>query len=300
MESDERKPSKIKTTLLAPIDGINKLTGRMLGKNGKVTEESLLSMVDAAEESGLIEEAEADIINKVIEFDEREVRDVMTHRVNVIGIKAESKLNDIVYVALDEGFSRLPVYRENLDDVIGIIIVKDLLSMIGKDESEFVIDKFIREAEFVPESKSCGDLFKELKAKKAGMAIVIDEYGGTAGIVTMEDLIEEIIGSIQDEYDEEEAEFKQIGDEKYEVEGDSDPEEVLKLFGYELPDDHEYETLAGFVTDLLGFIPTEAEQHTPHVDYHDLRFVVREMENHRIGKVLVYRKKETKVHEKKT
>jgi len=260
---------------------------KLFSKEKKVTEKDILSMVDEA--------TSADIITNVFEFEDLEVKDAMTHRVNVVGVKADAKLDDIIYIALDEGFSRLPVYEENLDNIIGIIIVKDLLSLVGKpDLSEFSLEKFLREAVFIPESGSCTGLFKLLKEKKAGMAIVVDEYGGTAGIVTMEDLIEEIMGSIQDEYDtEEELEVKQIGDEKYDIDGESDPEDVLELFGYELPENHEYETIAGFVTDLLGFIPEQAnleEGQTPHVDYKDIRFVVRGMENHCISRIIAFRK----------
>jgi putative hemolysin len=126
---------------------------------------------------------------------------------------------------------------------------------------------------------------------------VVDEYGGTAGIVTMEDLIEEVMGSIEDEYDEEEKQIEKIGEDKYKIDGETDPEEVLELFGYELPDDHEYETMAGFVTDLLGFIPEQNnsegdENKTPYADYEDIRFVVREIDDNRIGKIIAFRMKE--------
>jgi len=258
----------------------------MIGDDNKVTEEDILSMVD--------EDTSAEIITNAFEFDDLEVSDVMTHRVNVVGISADTSLDDIVYIALDEGFSRLPVYRDNLDNIIGIIIVKDLLCLVGKAApDDFSIDKFIREAVFVPESSSCTGLFKTMKEKKAGMAIVVDEYGGTAGIVTMEDLVEEIMGSIQDEYDtEDETEIKKIGDEKYEIDGETDPEEALELFGHELPDNHEYETVAGLVTDLLGFIPDPEDEQTPHADYKDVRFVAVGIEDNCISRVIAFRKKE--------
>lgn len=260
-------------------------------KKVEVTEDDIRSMVD--------EETSAEIITNAFEFEDLEVKDVMTHRVNVVGLKADAKLDDIIYIALDEGFSRLPVYGENLDDIIGIIIVKDLLSLVGeKDTSDFKLSDFLRDAVFIPESGSCTGLFKLLKEKRVGMAVVVDEYGGTAGIVTMEDLIEEIMGSIQDEYDddEEESKIEKIGEEKYAIDGETDPEEVLSLFGYEFPENHEYETLTGFVTDLLGFIPTMAEdEETPYVDYKDLRFVVKEMEDNCIEKVIVFRNEAVKL-----
>ncbi|MDR0222063.1 MAG: hemolysin family protein [Oscillospiraceae bacterium] len=298
MESDEqRKQKKAARFFLSPVIGLHKLTGRIIGKAlgdaGEVTEDVILSMVDAGSESGFIEDASAEIINKAFEFDDLAVSDVMTHRVNIVGLEANTGLDDIIYVALDEGFSRLPVYRENADDIIGIIIVKDLLCLIGKtDLSGFSIDDFLREAVFIPASCSCTGTFKILTEKKAGMAVVVDEYGGTAGIVTVEDLVEAVMGSIQDEYDEESAEIKKIGDEKYDINGGADPEDVLKLFGYKLPEDHEYDTIAGFVTDLLGFIPEEIDgKSAPRADYEDVRFVAVGVESNCISRIIAYRMK---------
>jgi putative hemolysin len=291
MDTDEIK------TKLKGERGLRKIINRLVGNDNRVTEDAILSLVDAAEESGVIEEKGAEIISNAFEFEELTAGDVMTHRVNVVGIKVGTSLDDIIYTALDKGFSRMPVYGENLDDIIGIIIVKDLLSWVGKsDLSEFSLDGVLREAVFIPESGTCTGLFKLFKVKKSGMAIVVDEYGGTAGVVTMEDLVEEIMGSIQDEYDGDEDDSElQIrligkgGEKKYRIDGEADPEEVLKLFGYKLPDDHEYETLAGFVTDLLGYIPDNDEQ-THHADYKDLRFIAVEMQGNCIRKVIAYRK----------
>ena len=298
MDTDElssgeiRNGNKIKNFFLAPVIGLNRLTGKLLGEeNNRVTKNDILSMVDADS---------AEIITNTLEYDDLEVSDVMTHRTNVVGVTSDAGIDDIIYAALDKGFSRLPVYRENLDDIIGIIIVKDLLSLVGKSKDElsgFSCKDFLRDAVFVPESSSCTGLFKTFKEKKTAMAIVVDEYGGTAGIVTMEDLVEEIMGNILDEYDKEEVEFKIIGKEngnnKYQINGDADPEEMLELFGHELPDDHEYETVAGFVTDLLGFIPDQSkieQGERPRLDYKDLHFIVSGMEDNCISRIIAFRK----------
>ena len=289
--SDRKTQIKPKQFFRAPLMGINRLTGRLLGGDGsRITKSALLSMVD---------EDSAEIITNTFEFDDLEVSDVMTHRTNVVGVRLDTELDDIIYVALDKGFSRLPVYQENLDHIIGIIIIKDFLSLIGKEKDElsgFSIDDFLREAIYIPESCACTKLFKTLKEKKAGMAIVVDEHGGTAGIVTMEDLVEEIMGSILDEYDkEEEVEFKLIGDEKYQIDGEADPEEALRLFGHALPEHHEYETVAGFVTDLLGFIPDQSKIENgqrPRVDYKDLHFIVSAMEDNCISRIIAFRRDE--------
>ena len=304
MESDERKPKPKKSN--RPLEGLHKLIGKAIGKNG-ATEDAIRSMVDAAEECGVIEETGAEIISNAFEFNELTVSDVMTHRVNVVGIRANTSLDDIVYIALDKGFSRMPVYNENLDDIIGIIIVKDLLSWVGKsDLSAFTLDGVIREAVFIPESGLCTVLFKLLKAKKAGLAIVVDEYGGTAGIVTMEDLVEEIMGSIQDEYDGDEDDDEhmiqhvgKVDEEKYRIDGEADPEEVLELFGYELPDDHEYDTMAGFVTDLLGYIPDTSDGQTHSVNYEDLRLIAVETQDNCISRIIAYRRDERDKQDKK-
>jgi len=295
METDGRKRSG--NIFIQPLIGLHKLTGRLiserLGGDNEVAEDVILSMVDAGSEGGYIEDSSAEIINNAFEFGDMAVSDVMTHRVNVVGVEINAKLDDIVYLALDEGFSRFPVYRENIDDIIGIIIVKDLLSLIGKsDVSDFSVTDFLRTAVFIPESCTCAKTFKILTAEKAGMAVVIDEYGGTAGIVTMEDLIEEIMGNIEDEYDEDEAGIKKIGGEKYDIPGETDPEEVLELFGYKLPDDHEYDTIAGFVTDLLGYIPEVNGKQTAFADYKDVRFVAVGVEDNCISRVIAFRKHE--------
>ncbi|MCL1903889.1 MAG: hemolysin family protein [Oscillospiraceae bacterium] len=292
METDDLSAEGIKPKprpfFRAPLMGLNKLTGRLLGGDEKrITKSELLSMVD---------EDSAEIITNTFEFDDLEASDVMTHRINVVGVSIEAKLDDIIYVALDKGFSRLPVYRENLDHIIGIIIVKDFLSLIGKNNeelSEFSLENFVREAIYIPESCACTKLFRTLKEKKAGMAIVVDEHGGTAGIITMEDIVEEIMGSILDEYDKDEVEFKQIDENKYQIDGEADPEDALKLFGHELPENHEYETMAGFVTDLLGFIPEQAKidnGQRPRVDYKDLHFIVAAMEDNCISRIIAFKR----------
>jgi putative hemolysin len=300
MEADGRKPNKIKRFFLAPFIGLRYLCGKIIGEDEKVTEDDILSLVED-KESGVIENTK-EIIANAFEFDDLEVKDVMTHRINVVGVNADSSLDDVIYTALETGFSRLPVYSENLDNITGIIIVKDLLSLVGKTRDEledFSLHSFIRKVEFVPESSLCTNTLTKMKELKASMAIIVDEYGGTAGILTMEDLVEEVMGSIQDEYDDEETEIEQLKDkdneEKYKIDGETDPEEVLELFGHELPENHEYETIAGFVTDLLGYIPEQTDlenEQELHIDYKDVRFVVKDMEDNCISRIIAFRRKE--------
>ena len=293
MDSDGRKQNKsVKEVLLFPLialeKGLKALLRKALGDGfDEVTEDDIMSMIDAGNESGTIEDNSAEMISNVFQFSDLNASDVMTHRINITGVDVDSNLEDIIYLALEKGFSRIPVYQGSIDTIIGIIIVKDLLCLVGEEDlSKFSINDFLRDVVFIPESCSCSDTFKYLTNMKTGMAVVVDEYGGTAGIVTLEDLIEAVMGNIQDEYDDEDSEIKKIGNEKYEIDGEADPEEVLELFGLELPEDHEYDTIAGFVTDLLGYIPENVDR-PPHVDYKNIRFVITQVEDNRIMKIIV-------------
>lgn len=309
MEPDgrKRKGKRIREVVLLPLIGINKLLAAFLKKTlgdsyGDITEDDILSMVDAGNESGLFEEASVEMINNVFEFDDLRAEDVMTHRVNLTAIDVKTNLDDIIYLTLEKGFSRIPVYEDNIDHIVGLIIVKDLLCLIGNESNkDFNLKDFLREVIYIPESCSCADVFKFLNNKKSGLAVVVDEYGGTAGILTFEDLIEAIVGNIEDEYDEENTEIRVIGTGKYEIDGETDPEEVLELFGYELPEGHDYDTIAGFVTDLLGYIPEDigvSKSQSPHVDYKDIRFIVREAQNNRISKIIAVNRNNKNVNSK--
>ncbi len=300
MDNDGRKRNKAAEIILSPLVLLNKGLTFILkkaigdGYGVEVTEDDILSMVDAGNESGAIEDQSVEMINNVFEYNELCAADVMTHRVNIVAVDVKESLDNIIYIALEEGFSRMPVYEGSIDKIIGIIIVKDLLCLIGsKNLDDFNLRDFIREGVFIPEKCSCNDTFKFLTGMKTGMAVVVDEYGGTAGIVTLEDIIESVMGNIQDEYDDEDALVKKIGNEKYEINGEADPEEVLELFGYSLPEDHEYDTISGFVTDLLGYLP-ENITNTPHVDYRDIRFVIINMDDNCIDKIIAFREKSIK------
>lgn len=300
MDADGRK-RKITAgeVLLSPLillnKGLSALLGAALGsKYEKVSEDDILSMVDAGNENGTIEDSSVEMINNVFEFIDLTASDVMTHRINIEGVEVNENLEDLIYLALDKGFSRIPVFEKTIDHIIGIILVKDLLCLVGKkDISGYTVREFLREVVFIPESCSCSDTFKYLTNLKSGMAVVVDEYGGTAGIVTLEDIIESVMGNIEDEYDEEAASIRKIGNEKYELDGEADPDDVLELFGYTLPEDHEYDTIAGFVTDLLGYIP-EPQEENVHVDYNDICFIVSQIGENCIDKIIAVRKDENK------
>ena len=207
--TQDEKEHKAAKVLLKPLCWLNKKTTgflkRALGANyADVTEDEVLDLVDALakdEEEGGIEEDSAQMISNVFEFAGLTAGDVMTHRTSIVGVDINTiTLDDLIYLALDMGFSRIPVYEDSVDKIIGIIIVKDLLCLIGKpDLSDFNTRDFVRDVSFIPEACSCSDTFKTLTKMKSGMAVVVDEYGGTAGIVTLEDIIEAVMGNIQDE-----------------------------------------------------------------------------------------------------
>ena len=280
--------------LVALNKGISKLLRRALGVNYMVvTEDEVLSMVDALAKTpdgggddSVIEETSAQMINNIFEFNDLSAADVMTHRTAISGVDISVSLDDLIYLALDKGFSRIPVYEGSIDKIIGIIIVKDLLCLVGsQNTSDFNVRDFIRDVIFIPEACSCSDTFRSLTELKSGMAVVVDEYGGTAGIVTLEDIIEAVMGNIQDEYDDEKQQIVRIGDEQYDIDGEADPEEVLELFGVKLPEEHEYETIAGFVTDKLGYIPEGDEIVPPSVVYEGIKLVALQIEDRCIVKI---------------
>ncbi len=282
--------------LVALNKGITRLLKKALGPDYMaVTEDEVLDMVNALaqtpdEDSGdnVIEESSAQMINNIFEFRDLTAGDVMTHRTNIVGVDMSVSLDDIIYLALDMGFSRIPVYEDSIDRIVGIIIVKDLLCLVGKDRETldtFDVHDFIRDVNFVPESCPCSDVFKSLTSLKSGMAVVADEYGGTAGIVTLEDIIEAVMGNIQDEYDDEKSEIIKVSDGVYDVSGEADPDEVFGLFGVELPEEHEYETIAGFVTDKLGYCPEGDEVVPPSVEYEGVKLVVMQVEDRCIQKI---------------
>ncbi len=284
-------PVRVLMFLLAPmrclVSGVVWLLRRMLGlpeqkEQEVVTEEEIRLLVDAGNETGVIEESHREMINNIFAFDDVAVSAVMTHRTDLITVERDTPIMDIVYLAINEGFSRMPVYENTIDTIVGIIYVKDLLCLVGCEHvADFTLDQFLRQVLFVPESCKCEDVFRRMTRDKMQAAMVVDEYGGTAGMVTMEDLLEEIVGNIQDEYDDEEAELTPLGDDAYLIEGAADPEEILPKLGEEPPSS--FDTMSAFVVELLGRIP--APEEFPAVEWHGLRFTVMETEDHWISKL---------------
>lgn len=267
------------TSLLGKLFGFSSL-----GKNQAVTEEEILMMVDAVNETGAIEESQKEMINNIFEFDDLVISDVMTHRTNIIGVEKNTPIREVVNASVSHGFSRIPVYESSIDNIIGIVYIKDLLVLINTNETEKAsISDFMRDVMYVPQTNHCRELFKEFTSAKAQIAVVVDEYGGTAGLVSMEDLLEAIVGNIQDEYDDEVEDFVKINDNTYEISGTADPEVVFDELGIELSEDHEYDTMSGLMIDILGYIPAENEM--PAILHNGIIFTVLSMDDKRIVKL---------------
>ena len=262
---------------------------RLLGFNPHadeetVTEEEIRMMVDVGGEKGVIEDVQKEMIYNIFEFDDLDAGDIMTHRTDMVAVEVGDDLSEVVDTAVSEGYSRIPVYEDDQDNIIGIVYVKDLLAYVGKKMPAKSLRDIMRTPMYVPESKICGDLFKEMTEKRTQMAVVVDEYGGTAGIVTLEDIVEAIVGNIQDEYDDEDEEISKINETTFTIDGMTNLEEVAELTGTELPEGS-YDTVAGFIIKELGLLPEEGK--TYEVNYKNLKLTVLSVDERRIDKVRV-------------
>ncbi len=248
-----------------------------------VTEEEIRMMVDVGGEKGVIEDSQKEMIDNIFEFDDLDAGDIMTHRTEMSAIEVTKSLKEVAELAIENGYSRIPVYEEDPDSIVGVLYAKDLLKYVGKDiPDDMTIEKIMRKTLYVPESQLCADLFKTMNESHTQFAVVVDEYGGTAGIVTLEDVLESIVGNIQDEYDDEEEEIKKIDETTFTVDGTTDLDEVNELVGVELPEG-DYDTIGGFVISLLGYLPTEPVT----AEYENLRFSVLSIDERRIDEIKV-------------
>ena len=243
-----------------------------------VTEEEIRIMVDVGEEKGSIEEEEKELINNVFEFNDKTAGEIMTHRKDIFGIEINEDIDKMLDKLDEYKYSRIPVYKETIDEIEGILYIKDILKYL-KDNKKVKIKSLMREPYFVSQSKMINELFRELQKNKKQMAIVVDEYGGTAGIVTMEDILEELVGNIFDEYDEVEQEYEKIDDNTYMIRGSVSIHNLKKILDIDI-EDGEYDTLSGYLTEKLGRIPEEEEN--PIVETKDVTYKIEEYEDKRI------------------
>ncbi len=280
--------SKITNPFVKFLTASTNLFIKLLGGNPSdeaqenVTEEEIRMMMDVGEEKGVIQETEKEMIDNIFDFDEKIVSEIMTHRINIIGLPVEATFEEVINIMNREKYTRVPVYKKTIDNIVGLLHVKDILQFLNNKNKIFNLEEIIRTPYFVPESKKTNELFKELQKNKVQLAVVIDEYGGTAGIVTMEDLLEEIVGNIFDEYDIEQCEVEFLDNDTYLFDGSISLDRVAEIMDSKLPDD-EYDTLGGFITGQLGRIPEDGEH--PEIEYENMIFKVLESREKRIVKV---------------
>lgn len=246
----------------------------------EVTQEELETIIDTGQETGLLDEDENEMIHRIFEMKDIVVREVMVPRTDIQALEINSTVEDVAKLVVEAGHSRIPVYEENIDKIVGIVYAKDLLKYwISKNKTD-KISELMRKPLFVPETKNIDDLFKELKNQRIHIAIVVDEYGGTSGLVTIEDLIEEIVGDIQDEYDIEEDEFVMISEGEYVADARIDIDELSDKLGVSISKE-DYDTLGGFLVHMSNKIPAVNDD----ILYEDITFTIIEADERRVAKV---------------
>lgn len=261
---------------------------RLLGSDPKatepfITEEELKTMVGVSEEEGVLEDVEKEMIFNVFEFADSQVKDVMVQRVDIVAVDVNSTYDEVINLIKTEQFSRIPVYRENIDDIIGILNVKDLI-IAFQSEDNFNVSDYMREPYYTFEFKNIAELFKEMKKTRNHMAVVLDEYGGNVGIVTIEDLIEEVVGEIEDEYDDEsDSDIIVVKEDEYIVDGSARLDYIGDLIGITM-ESEEFDSVGGLVIGELGRFPEKNEE----VKINNVKFIVEDIDKNRIKKVRIF------------
>ncbi|BAH07578.1 hemolysin family protein [Clostridium kluyveri] len=283
--------SKIMTPFVKLLSGSTSLIMKLFNLStenveNKVSEEEIRSIIELGQENGIFNQSELQMIERIFEFDDKVAKEVMTPRTEVFGIDIDNVFSRSVKDIMEEKYSRIPVYKDDTDNIIGILYIKDLFVEIMKTSIDNIdIRPLLRTPYFVPENKNIGVLFKELQNTKNHMAILIDEYGGFSGIVTIEDLIEEVMGNIFDEYDDNEQYISKLDENTYMVSGLLSIYEVNEFLDLELKSDNS-DTIGGFVMELLGSIPKEGEENT--VEYENIIFKVEKIDEKRIEVLKIY------------
>jgi len=289
------RPMEIFIKIISPFVWIfNKLSNsiiRMFGGEIKLapqflTEEEMKSMISIGEEEGALEKEEKEMLHNVFAFGDKKVTEAMVPRTEIVAITEDALLAEVLSLVTDEGYSRYPVIMENVDNIIGVLYVKDILRKMAKEEvtPDTPIRSFIRDAYYIPESKMVTALLDEMQKNKFQIAIVLDEHGGTAGLITLEDIMEEIVGGLQDEFEaiEAEKEVEVVDERTFVVSGTTGMDEINELVGTDL-DSKEFHTIGGFLFGLFGRLPKVGEQ----LRYHGLRFLILEMDGKKIEKLKI-------------
>lgn len=279
------------TNLLTPIsfvlniitDFLVKLLGGEVDKKKPfITQEELKTIVNVSYKEGVLEGEEKDMIYNVFDFSDSQVNDVMVPRTEIVAIDVDLPYEEIIKIINKEQYSRIPVYKNTIDNIIGILYVKDLLFLDVNKESTFDLRKYIRQPYFTPEYKSIKELFKEMRTNRNHMVVIIDEYGGTEGIVTIEDVVEEIVGDIEDEYDKKIKEIEVIKEDEYLVNGNVRIDTINELIGTHI-ESKDFDTIAGFVIGIIDRLPEAGEE----IEYENIRFIIENIDRNRIKKIRI-------------
>src|SRR5437588_4695335 len=287
------KPVRAVSWLLQPVvwalsaitNTLVRLMGGQVRRPGPfVTEEELRLLLTVGEEQGVLEEEETEMIHSIFEFADTTVREVMVPRIDMVTLESNATVDEAVDLALQGGHSRIPVYEENIDNIIGVLYIKDMLKQLREGHNNYPVRDLVREAYFVPETKKLDDLLREIQKRRVHMAIIVDEYGSVAGLVTIEDLVEEIVGDIQDEYDREEKLYEQVNENEYIFNAKISIDEFNEIMGMSLGDT-DYETLGGFLYAQLDKIPNVGDT----ITFENVKFTVLSTRGRRITQVRVQR-----------
>ena len=285
------KPINIIVKILKPFIGIfsfiSSLFIRLLGGDPKatepfITEEELRTMVGVSEEEGVLEDVEKEMIFNVFDFADSQAKDVMVQRVDIVAVDTEATYEEVLEVIKTEQFSRIPVYNQTIDEIVGVLYVKDLI-IAGQNKEGFKVSDYMREPYYTFEFKKIKELFNEMKKTRNHLSVVLDEYGGTVGIVTIEDLIEEVFGDIEDEYDDYDKEIEVVKEDEYIVDGSAKLDDISELIGVNM-ESEEFDSVGGLIIGELGRFPDNKEE----VTLNKIRFVVEEVDKNRIKKVRIY------------
>ena len=283
-------PLKIMMFILSPISqGFNAITNVVIKiipfRKEKIfdSEEELKILAELGEEEGTLQEEESDMIQSIFDFKEKTVGEIITPRVDIVSLKSDESIDKAMDIIGERQFSKIPIYKDTIDNIKGILYAKDIIPYLMGSRPNVNLQTLARQPFFVPETKPIDDLMEEFKLRKTSIAIVVDEWGGTEGLVTLEDVVEEVMGEIRDPYDQEESNVLKQSDGSFIVEGSITIYDLEEETDIEFPEDRDYDTLGGFILDILTDIPQTGEQ----VEFNDMVFTVQTVENNRIGKIKI-------------
>ncbi len=283
-------PLKIMMFILSPISqGFNAITNVVIKiipfRKEKIfdSEEELKILAELGEEEGTLQEEESDMIQSIFDFKEKTVGEIITPRVDIVSLKSDESIDKAMDIIGERQFSKIPIYKDTIDNIKGILYAKDIIPYLMGSRPNVNLQTLARQPFFVPETKPIDDLMEEFKLRKTSIAIVVDEWGGTEGLVTLEDVVEEVMGEIRDPYDQEESNVLKQSDGSFIVDGSITIYDLEEETDIEFPEDRDYDTLGGFILDILTDIPQTGEQ----VEFNDMVFTVQTVENNRIGKIKI-------------